>query len=332
MSKLYLLCIGLITFYSTLFGQISKHKMLYVIDSIPILYEPKEDIEIFQSDIADRKVIINKDSLKLLGYRKFDGVTYIFTKEYRNRPDSLKQIPSSAQMENISGAFLLHNSPYNGRIIDYYLNGHTQSERICLNGRLNGYYKRYNQNGKILFESEYKDGIANGLDLWYYEDGSLKQKCEFVNGRKNGICVKYCPNVQISQRSNYVNGVMQGELTDYYSSGKVINVQEITDGKVTANKGIEKILPYIHKGYVSYCKKDYKSAIENYSKVIELDSSYAFADRAFVRIRKYQSEYKKSNSKKREVAIPDDEHLKICSDLQRAVFLGADSEAIRKAL
>ena len=66
------------------------------------------------------KIFLDKDTLKLLGYEQFDGVTFIFTKEYRNRKESVKQIPSSKQMVRQNGVFRFHNTPYSGQFIDYY--------------------------------------------------------------------------------------------------------------------------------------------------------------------------------------------------------------------
>ena len=55
---------------------------MYIVDSIPVIDDPKDDNEISQDDLATISVIRNKDSLKTLGYHEFDGVIYIFTNEY----------------------------------------------------------------------------------------------------------------------------------------------------------------------------------------------------------------------------------------------------------
>jgi hypothetical protein len=95
MKKLFYFFSALLVLHSTSFGQNSNDKILYVVDSIPVIDDPEEGNDISQNDIADMTVIRNKDTLKQLGYESLDGIIYLFTKEYRNRPDSLKQIPSS---------------------------------------------------------------------------------------------------------------------------------------------------------------------------------------------------------------------------------------------
>ncbi|MCA6438517.1 MAG: tetratricopeptide repeat protein [Sediminibacterium sp.] len=339
MNKIILLFAGFFFIHNISFGQNSNDKIMFVVDSIPVIDDPEEGNEILQTDIADITVIKNKDTLNRLGYGRFDGVTFIFTKEYRNRPDSLKQIPSSKQMERKNGVFLFHGMPYSGRFIDYYYSGRKQGDGVFLNGKVNGHRTMYYQNGKVSVEREYKDGIENGFEIEYYEDGSLQQKGEFVNGKENGIWDMYFPNGQLKQRSNFVNGVMDGETTVYYSTGKILAVEITKNGKTTPDKRLEKIYQAMSKGHASNKEEDYKSAIKNYSKAIELDStyaeayfsrgtvklnnfqfdeaiadfdkalqfepfmSYALSNRAFARIRKYQFANSRTISKNSEVTV-----------------------------
>ncbi len=53
---------------------------------------------------------------------------YLYKGEYRSRPDSLKQILSTKQMENKNGVWLFHELPYTGRFIDYHYSGRKQGE------------------------------------------------------------------------------------------------------------------------------------------------------------------------------------------------------------
>ena len=83
MNKIILLFAGLFFLNSISFGQTSNDKIMFVVDSIPVIDDPEEGNEILQTDVADITVIKNKDTLRLLGYGQFDGVTFLFTKEYR---------------------------------------------------------------------------------------------------------------------------------------------------------------------------------------------------------------------------------------------------------
>ena len=277
MNKIILLLVALISICTTSFGQGLNDKIMFVIDSIPVINDPEDGNEVTQNDVADITVIKNKDTLKLLGFGQFDGVTYLFTKEYRNRPDSIKRVPSSKQMERKNGGFYFHGTAYSGKFIDYYYSGKKQGEGTFINGLTNGPRTIYFQSGKLSSEHIYKDGVYNGLESEYYEDGSIKQKGLFVNGKEEGIWDMYFPNGQLKQRSNFVNGVMDGETTVYYSTGKILAFEITKNGKTSPDKRLEKIIQAMAKGHQSSKEKDYKNGIKNYSKAIDLDSTYAEA-------------------------------------------------------
>lgn len=277
MNKIVIFAFGLILSSLHSVGQNIKQNAIYIIDSIPVIQDPGEGDDIAPTDIADLKVIKNKDTLKLLGYEKFDVAIFIFTKEYRERPTDIKQIPSTKQMERKTGVWYFRNIPYSGKFIDYYYSGRKQGEGILQNGIVEGDRTLYHQNGNVAVERNYVNGIENGLEKEYYEDGSLKQKGTFVNGKEEGVWEMYFPNGQVKQRSNFKDGNMDGESTIYYSSGKILAVEVTKNGKTTQDKRLVKINQVMDKGNSNSKEGDYKAAIKNYSKAIELDTSNAEA-------------------------------------------------------
>ncbi len=277
MNRIILLLVVYLSTFATSHGQAPNEKIMYVVDSIPVIDDPKDDNEISQDDLATISVIRNKDSLKTLGYDEFDGVIYIFTKEYTQRPDSVKLIPSSKIMKEKNGILFFHNNPYTGKFIDYYYSGRKQEQGEMIDGKINGAYKIYYQNGNLIVERNYLNGVANGTEKEYFEDGSLKQKGDFVNGKEEGFWDMYFPNGQLKQRSNFKNGAMDGETTIYYSTGKILAVETTKNGKTTPDKRLDKVYELMKRGNEKNSDEDYKNAIKNYSKVIEIDSTYAEA-------------------------------------------------------
>jgi hypothetical protein len=122
----------LLTFWSLIgFGQ--NEKILYVVDSIPIIEEPKEGFGTLTENEIDNVVVVkDKKVMANAGYNDLDGITYVFTKEYVKRPDSIKVIPTTKSMTKKNGTWYLKNSttPYSGKFIDYYLTGTKQGEGI----------------------------------------------------------------------------------------------------------------------------------------------------------------------------------------------------------
>jgi antitoxin component YwqK of YwqJK toxin-antitoxin module len=268
----------------------TQEKIIYFVDSIPVREDPEEGNEISESDIADFSVIKNRDTLNRMGFEKFGGAIFIFTKAYRDRPEDLKRIPSSKQMERIDGLWHYRNKIYSGPFIDYYYSGRKEGEGVLKEGRVEGLRRMYHQNSQLALERMYVNGIENGLEKEYYEDGSLKQKGTFVNGKEDGIWEMYYPNGQVKQRSNFKDGIMEGETSVYYSNGKLLAVEVSKNGRTTPDKKLEKIEQALNKGHMSSQEGDYKTAIKNYSKAIEIDSSYAEAyfSRGTVKLNNFQ--------------------------------------------
>lgn len=290
MKKITTLLIGLFIFTFNSSAQSDQGNIIYIVDSIPVIDDPSPENNIIEAYIADVTVVKNHDTLKSLGYEKFDGVIYIFTKDYRNRPEGIKQIPSSRQMERRSGIWYFRNNPYNGQFIDYYYSGRKQGEGTFKDGKVDGLRKAYYQNGNLSMERTYTNGIENGLEKEYYEDGSLKQKGEFVNGKEEGVWEMYFPNGQVKQRSSFKNGNMEGETIVFYSTGKTLAVEITKNGKATPDKRLEKVNQAMSKGHAGSQEGDHKAAIKHYSRAIELDSTFAEAyfSRGTVKLNDFQ--------------------------------------------
>lgn len=272
---LILIVIFLLGFKS--FSQDKSENVVYIVDKITIQEDPERGNEVNNDDIAEMNVIKNKDTLKSLGFEKFDGAIYIYTKEYKKRSDEIKQIPSSKQMERKDEVWLYKDSAYNGKFIDYYYSGKKQGEGILINGKLDGLRKMYYQNGLLSRELYYTNSFPNGLDKEYYEDGSLKQKGQFVDGKEEGVWESYYPNGQIKLQNKYKNGEVHDIAIRYYSNGKIIEKVFIKNGKVTPDPNREKIDQLLLKSRESSKNGDSKSVIKYCNKIIELDSEFAEA-------------------------------------------------------
>jgi antitoxin component YwqK of YwqJK toxin-antitoxin module len=275
-NKTLLIIVFILLGYKS-FGQNQSENVVYIIDKITILEDPERGNEVNKNDIADVNVIKNKDTLKSLGFEKFDGAIYIYTKEYRNREEEIKKIPSTKEMERKDGLWYYNNEICEGKFIDYYYSGKKQGDGILKNGKVDGLRKMYYQNGNLLRELYYNNSVPNGLDKGYYEDGSLKQKGEFLNGKESGIWESYFPNGQVKLQSNYKNGEVCDTVIKYYSNGKIREKVFIKDGKVTPDFSLKKIDELLEKSRESNKKGDAKSVIKYCNKIIELDSEFAEA-------------------------------------------------------
>jgi tetratricopeptide (TPR) repeat protein len=339
MNKYFWILTGVLLLSIRSFGQSSGEKVAYVIDSIRVVSDPEEGDDILPGNIADMSVMKNKDSLKMLGYDSVDAVTFVFTRAYRNRPESVRQIPSSKQMKISDGVLLFRGSPYSGQFIDYYYSGRRQGDGTLINGKVTGLRKTYYQDGNIKSESIFQDGLENGLYYEYYEDGTLSQNGAYLKGKEEGIWEDYFPNAMLKMRRTYKGGEIMDSAYKFYSTGKIKEAVFIKNGKIIYTPIEANIQQLMSKSGESTKAGDLKAAIKYCTSVIDLDSTYAdayylrgtlelddlqfdksiadfdkalnyepfldaaWANRAFARIRKYQLADSRTLSKNNDVTV-----------------------------
>jgi len=221
MIKISIFSLAFLSILATSFGQISNEKILFVIDSIPILDDPEEWNPIDPKDIADITVIKNKDSLKRLRPEQLDGIVYVFTKAYRNRPDSVKRIPSLKQMVVKNEIWYLNDIPYNGTYVDYYNSGKIQNKGTLVNGKLNGELTVYFKNGNKKSVFNYKDGILHGIWSEYYPNGVLMNSRIYTDGKIIKDDGYYFVNGQIQSEIKPKKSTQYDTAFSYYSTGQV---------------------------------------------------------------------------------------------------------------
>jgi antitoxin component YwqK of YwqJK toxin-antitoxin module len=353
-------------------------KFLYIVDSIPIIEEPKEGFGTLNEEEIDRVLTItDKDLINSTEFKDLDEIIYVFTKAYAQRPDSIKAIPTTNLMTKRSGAWYLkkETSPYSGPFIDYYLNGKKQGEGTLFNGRLKGKRLMYHLNGNISDEYYYDSGITNGTSRRFYEDGTLMQIGGFKNGKEVGAWEMYHPNGQLKQSSTFEKGKMEGESVSYYSTGEIKGKNTYNNGIYQNDKTDEKIYELYNQGQSYFKQGNFKTAIKKYSKCIELNPNWAdgyfargtaklnnfqfdeakkdfdkvleiepfytnaYSNRAFVLIRKNEFGDSRKISKiegvqiiaTKEKELSKADLIKICEDLERAIYLGDRNQMVLSA-
>jgi len=262
---------------SSVIGLSQNENVIYVVDSIPVIEEPKDGFgTLTENEINNVVVVKDKKVIESSGYKDFDGIIYVFTKEYVKRPDSIKVIPTTKIMSKKNGTWYLKNNstPYSGKFIDYYLTGKKQGEGNLFNGKLKGKRILYYRNGNVSDEIEYENGISNGLEKRFYKDESLMQKGTFKNGKEIGVWEVYHPNGQLKQHSTFVNGKMDGASISYYSTGEIKGKNMYKNGVYQKDKTNDKIYKLYKQAQSYYKQGDFKSAIKKYTKCIELNENW----------------------------------------------------------
>ena len=78
------------------------------------------------------------------------------------------------------------------------------------NGKLDGLFESFHENGQLCERRNYIDGELDGLQEGYHENGQLVERRNYKNGKKDGLWEKYNKyNGDILKTEEYKNGVLQ---------------------------------------------------------------------------------------------------------------------------
>ncbi len=205
-------------------GKLLNSRKFYVIDSIPIYtFPPNESAFIADTLIHSRRKATDVETFKKYKVEgKTDEIIFVITKPYFTRPDSIKKIPSRNSMDlDLQDRYKLKGSKqlYEGRFLDYFINGLIKANGYLAKGRLDGVMYEYYENTQLKSDKNYKNGEPD--DEWheYYEDGKLKIKCFYVNGKYDGIYRSWYPNGQLKEETPYKKGRIHGQKEEWYSTG-----------------------------------------------------------------------------------------------------------------
>jgi len=150
------------------------------------------------------------------------GILCLFAACGNNKQsESTRQIKMH-ELEDRAGLAYLPKAdkPFTGTAYGYYPDGETiymQSDFV--EGRQNGEYIEYYQNGQINYKYSFKNGIEDGEWVWYNEDGALLKKENYKDGKLHGDWVTYHDNGQIYVKGQFENGEEIGEWFQWDAEG-----------------------------------------------------------------------------------------------------------------
>ena len=84
---------------------------------------------------------------------------------------------ASSQLQNRNGIYYRMGSetPYTGRVVVKYSNGHKWEESTYKDGMLNGPYTKWRENGQKSSEWTYKDGKVEGTVTEWDNNGNIRK-------------------------------------------------------------------------------------------------------------------------------------------------------------
>jgi antitoxin component YwqK of YwqJK toxin-antitoxin module len=89
------------------------------------------------------------------------------------------------------------------------------------NGKKDGIWKSYYENGMISRIEEFNDDVQGGTAVSIETNGYVSKEENIVNGVKNGICREYNRNGTIKLEENYADGKLNGWRRVFSNDGKL---------------------------------------------------------------------------------------------------------------
>jgi hypothetical protein len=85
----------------------------------------------------------------------------------------------------------------------------------------NGYFKSFDEKGRLFMETSYVNDTLEGKEIFYYENGKKKSEAILKKGLYDGPYMSWYENGSKEQEYNYVMSQIEGSLKTYYSNGKL---------------------------------------------------------------------------------------------------------------
>ena len=146
----------------------------------------------------------------------------------------------------------------------YYPNGKVvSSEGFMVDGKPDGYWKSYYENGNLKSEGNRKNFLLDGEWKFYQEDGSISQLITYSEGKKNGKRITYTSEYVLEENfsdntkegMSYVydidnhlvssvsfsNGVENGMKKEFAEDGRIIRITDYNKGFIISSEWINRM-------------------------------------------------------------------------------------------
>ncbi|MCA9393936.1 MAG: hypothetical protein KC900_07005 [Candidatus Omnitrophica bacterium] len=138
----------------------------------------------------------------------------------------------------------------------FHPNGKLKAEWTTVDGRKQGDYKEYTENGQLRRHYLYADNEQHGLQIeyspngnikrefdmyrgrlqgeekTYYESGELNKVTTYKNNRRDGPALVYRKTGLLQRESNYKNGRLSGNRKDFWLNGQISTLAKYQNGKL----------------------------------------------------------------------------------------------------
>lgn len=122
---------------------------------------------------------------------------------------------------------------YNGNLI-------VQTENYHL-GKKDGNSVCFDQNGKKIWEKEWKEDLLDGNSVAYYPSGTKQNEISFKKGKKNGLAIFYDDKGIKTMEGSYLDDLSDGDWKMFDQEGKLQYQIKYDKGEVLNNGTLDSL-------------------------------------------------------------------------------------------
>ena len=145
--------------------------------------------------------------------------------------------------------------PFSGKAVEFFEGGEVKSKSTSYkDGKLDGVFRTWFENGQISSEDSYKDGSVtlsklwrenghqlaetswkadkvNGIVKFWYENGQLKSEESYIDDERQGLKKVWYENGQQQFEGAFIAGQLNGKIQEWHENGVPKREGKLLEGK-----------------------------------------------------------------------------------------------------
>ncbi len=114
------------------------------------------------------------------------------------------------------------NGKIEGPWTSFHENGTVKEKGEYTEGSRSGKWEFYNKEGTLIQKGNYKKGKPDGLWKWYYENGSLRREESYLRGREDGESEEFDEEGELLSKGKFIDGLKEGRWEYHIGDHNVI--------------------------------------------------------------------------------------------------------------
>jgi antitoxin component YwqK of YwqJK toxin-antitoxin module len=132
---------------------------------------------------------------------------------------------------NVKGLYQLKDGKKDGLFTSWHENGQKDGQHSWKDGKQDGLSTYWYENGQKRSEANFKEGKIDGLSTYWYENRQKRQQHSWKDGKQEGLSTYWYENGQKKEQDSWKDGKQDGLFTSWYENGQKRSEANLKDGK-----------------------------------------------------------------------------------------------------